>query len=95
MLTQYCVGTVAESFLQTEQKGTTKPAVWYEIVSSKPCAQIVKAVKFVTVMSFIKSKSLFDKEVMHKNIYNMNASYHYKKNRYVVAIGISSLERQH
>lgn len=33
MLTQYCVGTVAESFPQTEQKGQQNQTFLYEIVS--------------------------------------------------------------
>lgn len=38
MLTQYCVGTVAESFLQTEQKGQQNQTAMYEIVSREDCA---------------------------------------------------------
>lgn len=37
MLTQYCVGTVAESFLHTEQRGQQNQTFLYEIVSRESC----------------------------------------------------------
>lgn len=47
-------GHCSRKFPPDRTKRTTKATLLYEIVSSIPCAQIFKAVKFVTVMAFMQ-----------------------------------------